>query len=78
MKVYLVVTEQRDENGNVCNYGIIGVYDTYILAKKKQRMWIHYWEKADRKIFFIGKDTAASISKYDVRSIIYVEGREVK
>lgn len=78
MKVYLVVTEQRDESGNVCNYGIIGVYDTYIQAKKKQRTWIKCWENVDRKIFFIGKDTAVSINKHDVRSIIYVEEREVK
>ena len=60
MKVYLVVTEQRDENGNVCNYSIIGVYDTYSQAKKKQKMWIDYWDMLDRKIFFIGKDTAVS------------------
>lgn len=78
MKVYIVVTEQRDENGNVCNYGIIGVYDTYIQAKKKQRTWIKCWENVDRKIFFIGKDTAVAINKHDVRSIIYVEEREVK
>lgn len=78
MKVWLVVIEQRDENGNICNYCICGVYDIYAKAKEKQGMYTYQWRRADRKIFYIGKDTVASISKYGIRSVVYVEEREVK
>lgn len=78
MKVWLVVTEQRDENGNVCNYCILGVYDTYIQAKEKQRNWIYCWKRAERKIIYIGENTAVSFGKYGISSVIYVEERKVK
>lgn len=78
MKVWLVVTEQRDENGNICNYSILGVHDTYASAKERQRSWVYTWERMKRKIFYIGKDMAVSISKYGIRSVIYVEERDVR
>lgn len=78
MKVWLVISEQRDENGNICNYSILGVYNTYVSAKERQRSWVYTWERMKRKIFHIGKDTAVSIGKYGIRSVIYVEEREVK
>lgn len=78
MKVWLVISEQRDKNGDVCNYCILGVYDTYIQAKEKQRNQIYYWQRADRKISYIGKDTAVSFSKYGISSVVYVEERAVK
>lgn len=37
MKVWLVISEWRDENGDVGNYWTCGVYDTYIKAKKETR-----------------------------------------
>lgn len=78
MKVWLVVIEQRDENGKVCNYSIIDVFDTYLRANKKWKLWLHYWNKAGRRIISIGKDMAMSNSKYGISSVIYVEEREVK
>ena len=45
MKVWLVISEQRDEKGNVCNYAIIDVCDTYLKANKKWKLWLHYWAK---------------------------------
>lgn len=78
MKVWLVIREQRDEKGNVCNYSIIDVCDTYIRANKKWKLWLHYWGKANRKILYDGKDVAVSVCKDNIRSVVYVEEREVK
>ena len=78
MKVCLVIREQRDEKGNVCNYSIIDVCDTYLKAYKKWKLWLCYWGKANRKILYLGKDVAVSVCKDNIRSVVYVEEREVK
>ena len=78
MKVWFVVFEQRDENGDICNYCICGTYDTYNKAKEKQGMYTYKWRRTDRKILYIGKDVAVSVGKNNIRSVIYVEEREVK
>lgn len=78
MKVWLVISEQRDENGNICNYYISDVCGTHHKASKKWKLWLRYWGKRGRSIVSVGKDTAVSISKYGICYIVYIEEREVK
>ena len=78
MKVWLVISEQRDEKGNVCDYSVIDVCDTYLKANKKWKLWLRFWGRAGRRIISMGKDTAVSISKYGIRSVIRVEERDVR
>ena len=78
MKVWLVISEWRDENGDVGNYWTCGVYDTYIKAKEKQGMYTYQWRKENRKIFYVGRNTVVSINKYGIRYIVYIEEKEVK